>query len=135
MGSRIKTFIAAATWPRQRPLAEAKGPTIIPGPTYAADNGPGPHDHLDTAPSPPFNGPSRPSSSRGNSSSPTRLRRDSLLDRVPEEGRWEPAPAEDDDEPVDDYDEDEVEWELEQMGLYRGEHSALISFAWPASNI
>jgi hypothetical protein len=31
-----------------------------------------------------------------------------------------PPPAEGDIDSVDEYDEDEVEWELEEMGLYRG---------------
>jgi hypothetical protein len=41
------------------------------------------------------------------------------LNSVPEEEGWEPiVPAAEGD--VDEYEEEDVEWELEQMGLYRG---------------
>ena len=121
MGSRIRTIIAAAVphnW-RRLQRRDNTDESNVPAPTASGKLGPL-QDHLDTTSGagPP------PSSSRRNSSSPTRLRRDSLLDRVPEEERWDPPPTAEV-EPLDEQDEEEVDWELEQMGLYRGKHSAL----------
>lgn len=132
MGSRIRTAIAAAVpnaWRTQHSSAHSNPTTVNQGPTNLNNSTdtsrpvsfPG---QLDLASSSHFQG-SQPSSSRGTSSSPTRLRHDSFLHRVPEEEGATPAPAEGDDEPVDEDDGDEVEWELEEMGLYRGEYSTV----------
>lgn len=73
--------------------------------------------HLDTSSrqySLPGSSPG-PASLRG---SPDLFRRDSLLDRVQEETDEEHV------EPTDDEadDDDDLDWELEQFGMYRGEH-------------
>lgn len=120
MGSHIKNAIAAAVQNTSR--KQGPDPAAAAALVPHLDDGPGPyHAHLDTTSN---SSTSCPSTSRGNSSSPTRLRRDSLLDRVPEEEHWEPRPVQDDDEAVDEF-EEEVQWELEHMGLYRGSYSRL----------
>jgi hypothetical protein len=127
MGSRIRTVLAAAVpdrWRPQRPQTRSDSsgaPTDLDNGTGAGGLG-SLHGHLEPASSSQFYPSPRGSSS---SSSPTRLRHDSLLNSVPEEEGVTPPPPEDDNELVNEYDEDEVEWELEQMGLYRGEHSTL----------
>jgi hypothetical protein len=130
MGSRIKTVLAAAVpdrWRPQHPQTRSDSLGVVQAPTdldsSTGAGGLGSYDHLEPASSSQFYPSPRESSS---SSSPTtRLRHDSLLNSVPEEEGVTPTPAEDDNELVDEYDEDEVEWELEQTGLYRGEHSTL----------
>ena len=124
MGSRIRTIIAAAVphnW-RRLQRRDNTDESNVPASTASGKLGPLQDHHLDTTSGagPP------PSSSRRNSSSPTRLRRDSLLDRVPEGERWDPPPTNEVSiEPLDEQDEEEVDWELEQMGLYRGKYSSL----------
>ena len=70
--------------------------------------------HLDTSP-----GPSSSSQTGSLRGSPERFRRDSYLGRVQEEP---------DDEPTDDEGhEEDVDWELEQMGIYRGSYARLVA--------
>lgn len=88
-------------------------------PTYSPELRNGPL-HLDTN----SRQCSFPSSSSGPASlrgSPERYLRDSLLDRVQEETDDEPV------EPADDEagDNDDLDWELEQIGMYRGERRVL----------
>jgi hypothetical protein len=132
MGLRIISVLAAAVpnrWRPQPPEVQTDASPIVQGPTNSDNSAstsrqgflPG---QLDSASSSQIYGGARPSSSRGASSSPTRLRRDSILNCVPEEEGAMPPPAPGGDiDPVDEYDADQVEWELEEMGLYQGEHS------------
>ncbi|KIM81974.1 hypothetical protein PILCRDRAFT_820859 [Piloderma croceum F 1598] len=130
MGSRIRTVLAAAVpdrWRPQRSQTRSGSSGVVLTPTDL-DNGTSAgglgslHGHLEPASSSQIYPSPRGSSSSG---SPTRLRHDSLLNSVPEEGGVTPPPPDDDNELVNEYDEDELEWELEQMGLYRGSYSRL----------
>lgn len=96
-------------------------------PRYSPRSGP---IHLETSPSrqafPPSAGSSRSSSLRG---SPERFRRDSYLGPVQEEVAGpndEPMEISMEDEGTRELQED-VDWELEQIGMYRGSYPRLVA--------
>ncbi|KZT21285.1 hypothetical protein NEOLEDRAFT_1244645 [Neolentinus lepideus HHB14362 ss-1] len=126
----VRTVVAAAATPfacrvfsSRKYDRKGKTPEDVEAPLLAAQ----PASQILYGAVQPENGPNASGSGRSSvRGSPERSRRDSGLDRVPEEGGPADEPLPGEEQPFEEADE-ERQWDLEEHGLYEGSYRRLVS--------